>query len=151
MSSRSVLTLAFVVLAPCLAAARTHRMVIIPGEDRFLPFSVVIRPGDSVVWENDDTDDHTVVSNDAFNTAGHQGTNVIIPGTDSTGGQPATFTLHFTHPGVFAYYCRFHAMLDADNQPKAPGPDGGIQDPDGNFGTPMMGQITVLQGGPPSN
>jgi hypothetical protein len=35
-------------------------------------------------------------------------------------------------------------MLDADNQPKAPGPDGGIQDSNGNFGTPMNGVITVL-------
>ena len=26
----------------------------------------------------------------------------------------------------------------------APGPDGGIQDDDGNYGTPMMGVITVL-------
>jgi hypothetical protein len=28
----------------------------------------------------------------------------------------------------------------------APGPDGGIQDPNGNFGTPMNGVITVLPG-----
>jgi hypothetical protein len=55
--------------------------------------------------------------------------------------------LHFTHPGTFAYYCRFHAMLDDANQPTAPGPQGGIQDANGNFGTPMMGEITVLPGG----
>jgi len=35
-------------------------------------------------------------------------------------------------------------MLDSFNQPKAPGPDGGIQDPNGNFGTPMNGVITVV-------
>jgi hypothetical protein len=35
-------------------------------------------------------------------------------------------------------------MLDAHHQPIAPGPDGGIQDANGNFGTPMNGVITVL-------
>jgi hypothetical protein len=46
-------------------------------------------------------------------------------------------------PGKENDYCRFHAHLDANNQPVAPGPDGGIQDPNGNFGTAMMGVITV--------
>ena len=35
-------------------------------------------------------------------------------------------------------------MPDSDNQPLAPGPDGGIQDSNGNFGTPMSGVITVV-------
>jgi hypothetical protein len=34
--------------------------------------------------------------------------------------------------------------LDAAYQLVAPGPEGGIQDAKGNFGTPMMGVITVL-------
>ena len=38
---------------------------------------------------------------------------------------------------------RFHAHLDAYHQPVAPGPEGGIQDSNGNFGTPMMGVVTV--------
>jgi hypothetical protein len=87
------------------------------------------------------------VSDDAFNTAGNLGVNEIVPGTDSNGGQPGTLTLHFTHPGTFVFYCRFHAHLDDDHQPVAPGPDGGIQDASGNFGTPMMGIITVRAGG----
>jgi hypothetical protein len=94
-----------------------------------------------------DTDDHTVVSDDVFNTAGNQGTNVVIPGTDSNNGVPGTLVLHFDKPGTFVYYCRFHSHLDQDNQPVAPGPDGGIQDANGNFGTPMMGIITVTPGG----
>ena len=108
-----------------------------PADDRFTPFALTIHPGQSVEWINCDTDDHTVVSNDAFDTAGHRG-------TDSTGGQPGRFVLRFDHPGTFVYYCRFHAHLDAFNQPIAPGPRGGIQDASGNFGTPMMGVITVL-------
>jgi plastocyanin len=126
---------------------KIHNQVIIPGEDRFTPFALTIRAGDFVKWTNTDTDNHTIVSNDFFNTAGNQGTNFEIVGTDANNGNPGTFVLHFSHPGTFVYYCRFHAHLDQDHQPAAPGPDGGIQDPNGNFGTPMNGIITVLPGG----
>ena len=112
--------------------------IMVPGEDRFTPFAITVKVGQGVEWVNNDTDDHLIISNDAFNTAGHRGTSVLLPG----GG--GTFRLQFNHEGVFPYYCGFHAMLDADNQPKAPGPDGGIQDGDGNFGTPMNGVITVV-------
>jgi len=147
------LPLAFVLLALCGAAAanlnaaddkRSHLQVIVPEEDRFTPFSQTIHAGDSVKWINMDTDDHTVVSDDFFNTAGHQGLNVVLKGTDNNGGKPGVFTLRFPLPGTFVYYCRFHSHLDAHHQPAAPGPDGGIQADDGNFGTPMMGVITVL-------
>jgi len=114
------------------------RQIIVPDEDRFIPFAITVRVGQPVVWINNDADDHTVVSDDAFNTAGHRGTNVLLK---ANGGN---FLLVFKHPGVFPFYCRFHAMLDAENQPKAPGPDGGIQDPNGNYGTPMNGVITVV-------
>jgi plastocyanin len=123
---------------------RAHLQVIIPEEDRFTPFAQTIHAGDSVKWINMDTDDHTVVSDDAFNTTGHQGLNVVLKGTDNNDGKPGVFTLRFPLPGTFVYYCRFHAHLYADHQPAAPGPDGGIQSPDGNHGTPMMGIITVL-------
>jgi len=154
----SVTALALVLLARGAAFGRSrsggddraqapHRQVIVPGEDRFTPFAQTIHAGESVQWVNTDTDDHTVVSNDFFSTTGHRGLNVLLPGTDSNGGNPGTFTLHFDHPGIFVYYCRFHSHLDTAHQPVAPGPDGGIQDANGNFGTPMMGVITVLPGG----
>src|SRR5262245_26968077 len=114
------------------------RQIIVPDEDRFTPFAITVRVGQKVVWINNDTDDHTVVSDDAFNTAGHRGVNVLLP---ANGGR---YALIFNHPGVFPFYCRFHATLDADHQPKAPGPEGGIQDPNGNYGTPMNGVITVV-------
>jgi plastocyanin len=127
------------------ASPRVHRQIIVPQEDRFTPFGLTIRSGEVVQWINMDTDDHTVVSDDFFNTAGHNGTDQLLPGTDSNHGQPGTFALRFRRPGTFVFYCRFHAHLDDDHQPVAPGPRGGIQDPiTGNFGTPMMGVITVL-------
>jgi plastocyanin len=111
--------------------------IIVPGEDRFTPFAMTIVVGQKVTWINKDTEAHTIVSDDAFNTAGHRGVNVVV----KAGGK---FSLTFTHPGVFPFFCRYHAMLDPENQPKAPGPKGGIQDKNGNFGTPMNGVITVL-------
>jgi plastocyanin len=145
-----VLASTLVIAAPTLftvqqaqASPRPRTTTVnIPGEDRFAPFAVTVRVGDRVQWVNGDTDNHTVVADDAFTTAGHDDTNHLILGTASKGG-PGQFSLVFNHPGTFVYYCRFHAHLDAANQPVAPGPDGGIQDAKGNFGTPMMGIVTV--------
>jgi plastocyanin len=109
-----------------------------------MPFVVTIHVGDTVQWVNKDTDDHTVVTNNLLTTAGNLHVNRLLLGTVSNGGTPGMISLTFTQPGVFAYYCRFHATLDSSNQPTAPGPDGGIQDANGNFGTPMNGIVTVL-------
>ena len=117
----------------------TVRQIIVPDEDRFTPFAITIRVGQRVQWVNNDVDDHTVVSDDTFNTAGPRGINVLLK---ASGG---TFTIKFDHPGSFPFYCRFHAMLDSSHQPIAPGPGGGIQDQNGNYGTPMSGVITVLE------
>jgi plastocyanin len=122
----------------------TVHVVNIPTADRFTPFVVTIHQGDVVRWVNGDTDDHTVVSDDPFTTAGHEGTNHLIAGTDSNAGEPGNYSLRFSRPGIFTYYCRFHAVLDGSNQPTAPGPKGGIQDANGNYGTPMSGVIVVL-------
>lgn len=126
------------------SAAPSLKRVQIPEADRYIPAGMTIRVGQTVEWTNGDTDDHTVVADNAFTTADHKGTNVVVPGTDSNGGVPGTFQLTFTQPGTFFFYCRFHSRLDAYNQPVAPGPDGGIQGKNGNYGTPMMGVLTVL-------
>jgi plastocyanin len=139
----AVLPLAAVVVAigPIGAGAEVeHRtaQVNVPEADRFIPFALTIRAGDAVKWTNNDGDDHTVVADNAFDTTGHNGTNRLIK---ANGGD---FTLRFNRPGTFVYYCRFHARLDDFKQPVAPGPDGGVQDSNGNFGTPMSGVVTVL-------
>jgi len=120
-----------------LAGSQAVKQIIVPGEDRFTPFAVTVHVGQKVQWFNNDSDDHDVISVDALNTAGHKGVNHLLQPGD-------TFSLKFTHPGVFPFYCDFHSQLDAHNQPKAPGPFGGIQDPNGNFGTPMSGVVTVI-------
>jgi plastocyanin len=136
-----VCLLAFASFNPAVAQSSnpTVRQIIVPDEDRFIPFAITIRTGQRVQWVNNDLDDHTLVSDDAFNTSGPRGVDVLLK---ANGGQ---VTIKFDHPGTFPFYCRFHAHLDSENQPVAPGPDGGIQDPNGNFGTPMAGVITVVQ------
>lgn len=121
-------------------AASPHALqIIVPGEDRFTPFAITIRVGQTVQWVNNDSDDHCVVSNDAFNTAGHRGVAQVLP---ANGGK---LSLTFRRAGSFPFYCCLHSRLDGDNQPVAPGPDGGIQDQNGNYGTPMNGIITVIE------
>lgn len=132
--------LTITVVTPGLAQddnIKVHK-IFVPEEDRFTPFNITVHRGDTVAWINKDTDDHTVVSDDVWNSAGHNHTNVLLNGTVSNGGKPGRFRLTFDKAGTFVYYCRFHSTLDADNQPIAPGPDGGIA------GTPMMGVVTVL-------
>ena len=131
-------------LAAPAATSGTMQRVVIPDSDQFGTFALTIHVGDSVQWVNTDTDNHTVVSDDAVNSAGPWGFNHIIPGTDNNNGHPGTFSVRFDSPGVWVYYCRFHSHLSDSHQPTAPGPDGGIQDSNGNFGTPMSGVITVL-------
>jgi plastocyanin len=132
------------VLAAADAAPPHRRHVVVPGEDRFRPFNQTIHVGDFVIWVNQDTDDHTIVSDDTFNSTGPRKVDVLLPGTDSNGGKFGRYAIFFNEAGTWVYHCRFHSHLDSADQPVAPGPKGGIQDTDGNFGTPMMGVITVL-------
>ena len=79
------------------ASARPKTTTVnIPAEDRFAPFAVTVKVGERVQWVNGDTDDHTVVSDGAFNTAGHDDTDHLILGTASKGG-PGQFSLVFHH------------------------------------------------------
>jgi plastocyanin len=140
-----VFLLGLVSFGPALADSQAvTKKVTIPDEDRFLPFALTIHVGDSVQWTNNDTDDHTIVAVSAFTNTDHKTVNHLILGTDNNGGNPGVFKLKFNVEGRFTYHCRFHAKLDAHHQPIAPGPRGGIQSANGNFGTPMMGVITVL-------
>src|SRR5215831_9824810 len=79
-------------LRPCMARAETVQQVIVPDEDRFEPFGLTIHVGDTVEWVNTDTDDHTVVSDNALNSIRTGRINHKILGTDNNGGQPGTFS-----------------------------------------------------------
>lgn len=102
--------------------------------DQFVPFAQTVNVGDTVTWQNKDTDLHTVVTvpgnaPDAVNLT-------VKPGNS------ATFT--FSKPGVYWYYCSLHATWDADSgQVKA-------LDTVDNPAEPMEGTILVLGPGQPA-
>ncbi|MDI3316320.1 MAG: hypothetical protein QJR14_01625 [Bacillota bacterium] len=76
--------------------------VTIPGEDYFDPFIVLANAGDSVEWNNQDSDAHAVVN---------------VPGAPAdlmltlAAKQAASFK--FSKAGVYNYYCNVHADYDA--------------------------------------
>ena len=99
--------------------------------DRFVPFAQTVNVGDTVTWQNKDTDLHTVVSvpgnaPDALNLT-------VKPGNS------ATFT--FAKPGLYWYYCNLHAKWDADSAQVQALPT--VDNP----AEPMEGTILVLGAG----
>jgi plastocyanin len=66
---------------------------------KYTPAAVQVRPGDTVVWTNNDDRDHTVVSADGTSFSSGN----IGPG--------ATFSFQFTKVGNFAYACSLHPRM----------------------------------------
>lgn len=64
----------------------------------FTPGSVVVHPGDTVVWVNEDDRDHTVQSSDL----------TMDSGPISPGGK---YSHVFGGVGKFAYGCAFHPRM----------------------------------------
>lgn len=123
---------------------------MIPNTDRFSPWALTITVGDTVRWTNLNSDYHSIVSIEGVNTLFESTYEVIAPNE--------TLEITFETSGLWAYYCAFHAHLDTYNQPSAPGcgydgdiPSGITSDYQctnrqvvGNYGTPMMGVISIL-------
>ena len=68
---------------------------------KFSPADITVKPGDTVVWTNNDLVAHTVTSKD-----GTFDSKVIPPG--------ATFKLVARKKGDFAYICTLHQPMTAD-------------------------------------
>ena len=81
---------------------------LMPGcedtKECYMPGSAVISPGDSVVWINDDSGIHTVVSGNPED--GPDGT--FDSGLLDVGD---TFTHTYSEEGVFEYYCNVHPWM----------------------------------------
>ena len=140
--------------------------------DRFVPFQLTIRLGDSVKFINTNIDgDHSVTASPANLIGPTPFDKVIAP-------QNGSVTQRFCDNGLWVYYSKYQASIDKFDQPVAPGasnsvtpsPSGlqGFGDvtvsplsnttevlcPEGcvdsstalccNYGTPMMGVICVL-------
>jgi plastocyanin len=65
--------------------------------------SVTVRPGDSILWVNQDSFPHTA----SAGTPASPGTEFDSP----TLGTGETYTHAFSAPGVFPYYCEIHPTM----------------------------------------
>ena len=92
----ALLTLA-VAQAGVAPAKPAHRQVIVPGEDRFFPFAVTIRSGESVTWVNKDPFPHTVTAAGKFDSK-----EIAANGK---------WTYRATKPGEYAYICTLHPNM----------------------------------------
>jgi plastocyanin len=70
-------------------------------DSRFVPSSITIAVGDSVVWTESGVGTHSVTADDAsFDSS------PSCPGTCL--GNGSTFSHAFASPGTYRYYCRIH-------------------------------------------
>jgi plastocyanin len=68
----------------------------------FIPSSIVINSGDTVIWTNKDTVSHTVTAV-AFDSGS------IWPQGSANG--PSAYSHTFLNPGVYSYFCQIHPYM----------------------------------------
>lgn len=96
----------FFILTACLAgllspaAARATTVPVTIENYAFSPKTVVVHPGDSVVWTNKDSVPHTVTA-----LAGAFDSGAVDPGK--------SYRFAFTKAGKYAYRCGIHPEMRA--------------------------------------
>ncbi len=93
-------TLALAFAAFPVAAA--NHFVNIEGTT-FVPSSITVRAGDTVIWSNTDILNHTVTSGNPCSPDGIFNSGVLDPET-------GIFSFTFNNVGTFKYYCLFHCL-----------------------------------------
>lgn len=94
------LVLAAVVFIALPATAANH-IVNIEGVT-FVPASIVINTGDTVIWRNTDVLNHTVTAGNPCSPNGQFNSGVMDP--------DAEFSFTFNTVGDYNYYCLFHCL-----------------------------------------
>lgn len=81
------------------------------GKNDFLESVVAVRPGQPVVFVNEDTGKHAVAGYNPL--TGHESSSFrhVIPGTPGTGHTVHTYRVSFHKRGFHFYYCFIHARL----------------------------------------
>lgn len=110
------------------------------GANEFLENVVAVRPGQDVVFVNEDTGEHTIIG---FNPAtGNAITRFdgAVAGTKGPGHPVHTYSISFPQAGIVHYYCSVHAVLTKVPSGLTvaeirPGMD--------SYGTPMSGIVVV--------
>jgi plastocyanin len=69
-------------------------------DKKYVPDSLTIKAGETVVWQNDDDHDHTVIADDKSFKSGN-----ISPDD--------TFQYKFAEAGTFKYSCKYHPRMKA--------------------------------------
>lgn len=132
--------LGLVVAASQAEAAQPPVYVHMNGANMFLENVVAVRPGQKVVFVNEDTGAHTIVGYTPATGASSRKFDGMVAGTKGQGHKISTYAISFKHQGLRYYYCSVHALLK-----KQPG-DGyvpkvrpGVH----GLGDPMAGLIIV--------
>lgn len=128
-------------LAPASRAAAAPPVYVhMNGANMFLESVVVVRPGQPVVFVDQDTGAHTIIGYDPLTGRTSKRFDGSVQGTPGPGHPVHTYTIAFKHPGLQFYYCSVHAEL--------------VKEPGGRtvpkkrptvhgFGDPMAGLIIV--------
>lgn len=133
-------TLAFAGSAWAVPASLPPVYVHMNGANEFLENVVAVRPGQPVVFVDEDTGAHTIVGYDPATGAASKSFDGAVEGTPGPGHPVHTYTVRFRHAGLKYYYCSIHAELAHE--------PGGVTAPKKRptvhgFGDPMDGLIIV--------
>lgn len=112
------------------------------GANMFLENVVAVRPGQPVVFVNEDTGNHTIVGYDPQTGRISSRFDGAVQGTPGPGHAVHTYAVRFAHPGLRFYYCSVHAELMKE--------PGGRMMPKKRptvhgFGDPMAGLVIVTR------
>ena len=105
------LLLALAASVPAAYAAPAPVYVHMNGTNDFLEPVVAVRPGQPVIFVNQDTDPHTIVGFDPRSGRQPLAINGRAAGTPGAGHAVGTFTVTLARPGLYYYYCSLHARL----------------------------------------
>jgi PGF-CTERM protein len=87
----------FLLLSMLATCAQAAEMVNIEGF-AFQPATLIVPPGTTVTWTNQDNAPHTVTSTDGKFDSGSL-------------GKGQEFSFNFTQPGVYDYHCKIHPSM----------------------------------------
>jgi len=97
---------------PALASQGIAETVTITMKDRaFTPQRIVVKVGDTVKWENQDTELHNVISGATLYDPdlGHPMMSGVIMWN-------STYAFSFAQPGSYRYMCVIHSSMESDQR-----------------------------------
>ena len=92
MRMMAIAAMVFAILVPGNVSAQDAVSV---QDNQFMPATLQATVGSTITWSHDGASQHTVTADDGSFDSG-----TLNPGD--------SFTMTFTAPGTYAYYCAFH-------------------------------------------